>query len=255
LPNLPDPSHPPPKVSTSIDNPESNTNCIELGFTRNQRFDQYYHEFKKRKQDPRKKRKKGYAWSDEPDDDLPPQTGPINNAISAKMVFNPNAPEEIETIEDDYGEDSIYSVSSIPYEILWMVEKTIESSFLRGAVLGSPMMNMKVRILDLRYSIRRSNPMIFQMTGVDLMKEIVQMAESQILEPVMDFEISSPNEMVQTILNDIITTRRGRVGEILKEGGRFNKEDEGQRSLVYAVMPLESSIGYATFLRTLTKVF
>ena len=261
LPNIPTDPHSHPESTTknsqsspSLDNPEINTNIVELAFQRNQRFDEYYEEFKKRKSDSKKKRKKGYSWSDEPDDNLVVKTTPESNAVAAKMVFNPNTPEEIEEIEDEYGEDSIYSVASIPFEILWNVEKTIENSFLRGALLGSPMMNVKVKIIDMRYSIRRSNPMIFQMATVDLMKELCTMAEPQILEPVMDFEISSPNPMVQTILNDIINARRGRVGDIVKEGNRFNKEEEGQRSLLYAVMPLESSIGYATYLRTLTKV-
>ena len=243
-----------PHSSPSLDNPEINTNIVELAFERNQRFDEYYYEFKKRKSETKRKRKKGYSWSDEPDDNLEVKTTPESNAVSAKMVFNPNTPEEIEEIEDEYGEDSIYSVGSIPFEILWNVEKTIENSFLRGALLGSPMMNVKVRIKDMRYSIRRSNAMIFQMVTVDLMKELCTMAEPQIFEPVMDFEISSPNPMVQTILNDIINARRGRVGDIVKEGNKFNKEEEGQRSLLYAIMPLESSSGYATYLRTLTKV-
>ncbi len=237
----------------------SHTNAVELTFKRPKRFDETYEDFKKRKLSLKKKKKKGSNWIvDDEDDDgksdtASPLNDEINQGIAFKIVRNPMTPEPVEEIEDEFGEDTFYSIKSLPFEILWTIEKTIEDSFSRGILLGYPLMNVRIKLTDAKYSIRRSNPMIFQMATVNLIKELMNEADAQLLEPVMDIEISSPNPMVQTLLNDIIS-RRGKVGDILQEGSRFNKNDEGQRSLIHAVVPLEATIGYATYLRTLTKV-
>ena len=211
-----------------------------------------------------KKKKKRSLWSkeDEPEVDEKNEKKKdnianhhFNQAVANKFIRNPLDPIEIDEIDDEFGEDSIYSVESIPFEILYTVEKALSDSLSIGAILGYPLMNVRIKIIDAKYSIRRSNPMIFQMATVTLIKEILMEADCQLLEPVMELEISTPNPLVQTLLNDIINGRRGKVGEILQEGSRFNKSDEGQRSLIHATIPLEQTIGYATYLRTMTKVY
>lgn len=238
---------------------ENKTNFLEFAFERQPIFDQYYNEFRKRKKEQSKQKKKGGMWAidddeEEEDDVAPTKDVPKSRAVISKIVRNPMEPEEFEEIEDEYGDDTIYTVESIPFEILWALEQTIENSFSRGILLGSPLLNVRVKVVDLKYSMRRSNPMVFQMACVDLLKEIIQEADPQILEPVSDVEISTPSKLVQELLNDVITVRRGKILEIVEEGGRFNPKDENQRSLIYAVLPLEATIGYATFLRTVTKV-
>lgn len=247
-----------PESSINFDRKSNRANVIEFDFDRNHRFDDYYNEFRNRKNELKRKKKRGSLWSKEEDEeeDLPPvATNTSSQAKNLKIIRNPNIPEEVEEIEDDYGEDILYSIESIPFEILWSVEQTIENALSRGVLLGSPMQNVKVKLIDMNYSLKRSNPMIFQMATVQLLKEMFSEAEPQIMEPVMDMEISAPSSFVQELLNDVINMRRGKVLEIIEEGGRFDKSNADQRSLIYAVLPLESTIGYATFLRTLTKVF
>lgn len=232
------------------------TNSIEIIFSRNNRFNDYYNEFRKRKHEAKKIKKKNSSWSLEDDEEeVTTKTENSTQNMNLKIVRNPNTPEEIEEIEDDYGEDTIYSAESVPFDILWSVEDALSNSFYRGILLGSPMMNVKIVVCDLKYSIRRSNPMVFQMATVELIKEMYVESQAQLLEPVMDVEISTPNPVIPPLLNDIINVRRGKVGEIVQEGGRFNKQEDGQRSLIHAIIPLEASIGYATYLRTMTKVF
>lgn len=246
-----------PESSINFDQKSNRANVVEFDFDRNHRFDDYYNEFRNRKNELKRKKKKGSSWSKEDDEEelTPVAANTSSQAKNLKIIRNPNSPEEIEEIEDDYGEDTLYSIESIPFEILWNVEQTLENALARGVLLGSPLQNVKIKLIDMNYSLKRSNPMIFQMATVQLLKEMFSEAEPQIMEPVMDMEISTPSSFVQELLNDVINARRGKVIEIIEEGGRFDKSNADQRSLIYAVLPLESTIGYSTFIRTLTKVF
>ena len=90
------------------------------------------------------------------------------------------------------------------------------------------------------------------MCSVNLMKDLLKKAVSVLLEPMMDVEISTPNELINIFLNDVVSNRRGKIGEIKGETSKFQKETE-ERSTINAVIPLESTIGYTTFMRSVSK--
>ena len=65
------------------------------------------------------------------------------------------------------------------------------------------------------------------------------------MEPVMNIEISCPNKAVQSIMNDLISVRRGKVDEILDDKSRFGKEISG-RTIIKGIIPLSETVGYST---------
>jgi translation elongation factor EF-G len=56
----------------------------------------------------------------------------------------------------------------------------------------------------------------------------------------------------RTIINDILSARRGRIIDILDEGSKFGHL-ESTRTLIRGFVPLEATIGYTTFLRSVSK--
>ena len=129
----------------------------------------------------------------------------------------------------------------------------VQNALASGALLGAPMMYTKVTLVDGKYSESRSNDIVFQMCTATLMKDIIQGAGPVILEPVMDMEISTPTSELKHVMNDVISGRRGRVNEIEDEKNVFGTGGL-QRTTLHAVVPLEATIGYSTFLRSITQV-
>ena len=55
------------------------------------------------------------------------------------------------------------SLDSLPVENLVSLREAIEDSFMSGSLLGYPLVNIRVRVLDGRWSnIRSRNPLIFK---------------------------------------------------------------------------------------------
>ena len=63
------------------------------------------------------------------------------------------------------------SLDSLPIEAKVSMTAAIEDSLMSGSLLGYPVVNTRVRILDGRWSnIRSKNPVIFQMCATQLIK-------------------------------------------------------------------------------------
>ena len=49
-------------------------------------------------------------------------------------------PVEVERMQDEFGEDILYDLESIPFELMQAIENTIQNSFSRGMLMGYPLM-------------------------------------------------------------------------------------------------------------------
>ena len=133
------------------------------------------------------------------------------------------------------------------------MENAIENGLSAGTLLGYPVINVKVPVLDGNWSEKRSTTSVFEMAGATLLRDLIKDSAPTLLEPLMDIEISTPGEQAPLIMNDIISARRGRIIEIKDEIGRFGGEDD-KRKILVANIPLTETLGYSTFLRSITKV-
>ena len=73
------------------------------------------------------------------------------------------------------------------------------------------------------------------------------------MEPFVKMEISSPNEYSSDIMNNILSHRRGKIEEIADEKSNFGL-NISDRNKIFAQMPVSETIGYTTYLRSVSKV-
>ena len=83
----------------------------------------------------------------------------------------------------------------------------------------------------------------FKIAGGMVLREAARRADAVLLEPVMEFEIITPEEFMGDVMGDA-TSRRGRIERI--------EERTGQRAILVLV-PLAELFGYATDLRSKTQ--
>jgi elongation factor G len=74
-------------------------------------------------------------------------------------------------------------------------------------------------------------------------KEAARRADPVLLEPVMEFEVTSPEEFLGEVMGDV-TARRGRIESI---------DDRAGQKTVRVLVPLAELFGYATELRSRTQ--
>jgi elongation factor G len=75
------------------------------------------------------------------------------------------------------------------------------------------------------------------------LKEAAKKASPALLEPVMEFEITTPEEFLGEVMGDV-TARRGRIENI---------DDRAGQKIIRVVVPLAELFGYATDLRSKTQ--
>jgi elongation factor G len=103
-----------------------------------------------------------------------------------------------------------------------MMKEAIEDSLLCGSLLGFPMVNTRVRILDGRWSnLRSKNPLIFQQASVQLVKELFMSSKPCLLEPFMTVDLSIPERILGDLLSDMTGQRGGRILGIRNVKARF----------------------------------
>ena len=85
--------------------------------------------------------------------------------------------------------------------------------------------------------------MAFKIAGSMAFKEAARKAKPVLLEPVMDVEVTVPEEYMGTIIGDL-NSRRGRIEGMEMVGGT---------QAIKATVPLSTMFGYATHMRSSTQ--
>lgn len=131
----------------------------------------------------------------------------------------------------------------IPREFISSIETGIKETMGKGVVLGYPLVNIKVELVDGSYHDVDSSELAFKLAASFGLKDAIAKAHPVILEPVMKVDINIPVEAMGTIIGDI-TSRRGRVAEL---------GDRNGFKYILAYIPLDEMFGYTTQLRSLTQ--
>jgi elongation factor G len=103
--------------------------------------------------------------------------------------------------------------------------------------------NIGVRLYDGSYHDVDSDAFSFELCARIAFRNSAKKASPKLLEPVMDVEITTPEEYMGDVIGDI----NGRRGII----GKMDNNPEG--SVVRAKVPLSEMFGYSTDLRSLTQ--
>ncbi len=131
----------------------------------------------------------------------------------------------------------------IPQEYVPAVKNGVEQAMTNGGLVGYPVVDVKVTLLDGSYHDVDSSEMAFTIAGSMAFKEALGKASPVLLEPVMDVEVVVPEEFMGDVIGDI-SSRRGKV---------LGMNSKGNAQVVDSRVPLSRMFGYATDLRSRTQ--
>jgi elongation factor G len=132
---------------------------------------------------------------------------------------------------------------SIPKEYVPSVDAGIKEAMEAGILAGYPMVDVRVVLVDGSYHDVDSSEMAFKIAGSMAIKEAARKAGIQLLEPVMDVEVVTPEDYLGDVMGDL-SGRRG-----LIQGS----EPRGNATVIKARVPLSEMFGYATDVRSMTQ--
>jgi elongation factor G len=132
---------------------------------------------------------------------------------------------------------------TIPREYIPSVDQGIQEAMESGVVAGYPMVDIRATLIDGSFHEVDSSEIAFKIAGQMAFREGARKGDPVLLEPVMEFEILTPEEFMGDVMGDV-TSRRGRIEHI--------DERSGMR-VIRVVVPLAELFGYATDLRSRTQ--
>ncbi len=131
----------------------------------------------------------------------------------------------------------------VPKEFIKPINEGIQEAMQSGVLGGYPVVDIKATLIDGSYHDVDSSEMAFKIAGSMALKEGMRKCDAVLLEPIMQVDITAPDDYTGDVLGDI-TARRGRI-----EG----MESDGNVQRTRAMVPLAEMFGYATALRSRTQ--
>src|SRR4051794_1914423 len=132
---------------------------------------------------------------------------------------------------------------NIPREYIPSVEKGMKETAETGSLIGFPIVDFEVHLLDGKYHDVDSSALAFEITGRGAMREAAQKAGIKILEPMMKVEVVTPEQYLGDVIGDI-NSRRGQIQ---------GTDSRGNAQVVEAIVPLANMFGYVNQLRSFTQ--
>jgi len=165
------------------------------------------------------------------------QSGGAGQFARLKIVLTPN--------EMGGGEEFESKIvgGNIPKEYIPGVEKGISEVAVTGVLAGFPLIDYKVELIDGAYHDVDSSVMAFEIAGRAAFREACQKAGLQLLEPIMEVEIVTPEDYMGDVIGDL-NSRRGQI-----EG----TEARGVATLIRGTVPLANMFGYVNTLRSMSQ--
>ncbi|MXV35448.1 MULTISPECIES: elongation factor G [unclassified Saccharibacter] len=165
------------------------------------------------------------------------QSGGSGQFAEVKIKFEPS--EEKDQI---IFENKIVG-GAVPKEYIPAVEKGIRNQASTGVMAGFETVDFKFTLEDGKYHDVDSSALAFEIAAKACFREGMKKASPVILEPIMDVEITTPNDHVGDVVGDL-NRRRGIIQ---------NQEVMGSTVLIRSQVPLKEMFGYISHLRSATK--
>ncbi|MCZ6637611.1 MAG: elongation factor G [Alphaproteobacteria bacterium] len=164
------------------------------------------------------------------------QTGGSGQFARIKLVFEPAK-----------GEGFIFESKivggRVPREYIPGVEKGLKSAKETGVLVGFPVIDFKVRLVDGAYHDVDSSVMAFEIAARAAFREGMQKAAPVLLEPVMKVEVVTPDEYMGDVIGDL-KSRRGNVTSM---------DQRGNARVITGLVPLANMFGYVNTLRSMSQ--
>jgi elongation factor G len=88
-----------------------------------------------------------------------------------------------------------------------------------GILSGSPVVDVKITLYDGGFHPVDSSEMAFKIAASMAFKKAMEASQSFIMEPIVDVEVTIPDEYMGDIMSDL-NGRRGRISGVTPKGGR-----------------------------------
>jgi len=131
----------------------------------------------------------------------------------------------------------------IPREYIPSVDQGIQEAMESGVLAGYPLVDVRSTLVDGSFHEVDSSEMAFKIAGSMALKEAARKADPVLLEPLMEFEVITPEDFMGDVMGDV-TSRRGRIERI---------DERGTQKAIRVLVPLAELFGYATDLRSRTQ--
>ncbi|MEX2583350.1 MAG: hypothetical protein WD766_08750 [Gemmatimonadota bacterium] len=131
----------------------------------------------------------------------------------------------------------------IPNKFIPAVDKGIQEAAQRGVLAGFPMVDFEAECYDGSYHNVDSSEVAFKIAGSHAFQEAARAADPVILEPVLEVEVTTPDDFLGDVIGDL-NQRRGRI---------LGLEPAGRSQRIRALVPQAELYRYATTLRSISQ--
>ncbi|XP_064592947.1 ribosome-releasing factor 2, mitochondrial isoform X2 [Zonotrichia leucophrys gambelii] len=173
-------------------------------------------------------------------DILDKTVGDKRHCVTAEIEVRPTSGEGAATKPIISYAENVSEV--LPKELQGAIENGITNSCIQGPLLGFPVQDIDVTVQSLTVHPDTSHTMVSACVSRCLQKALKK-AGIQILEPLMNLEITVSEDYLSAALADL-AQRRGNIQEI---------QSRQDNRVVIAAVPLAEMMGYSTVLRSLTS--
>ncbi len=138
--------------------------------------------------------------------------------------------------------DQALTGMNVPRNFVPAVEKGLVEAMKSGVLAGYPVVDMKIRFFDGKSHEVDSSEMAFKIAASMCFKKAVQEATPILLEPIMNMEITVPEDAMGDVIGDL-NGRRGRV---------LGMDSDGKNQIIKAEVPLAEVLRYSFDLTSMT---
>ncbi len=132
---------------------------------------------------------------------------------------------------------------AIPREYIPSVKEGVETAAKSGALLSYPVTDVEVKLVDGSFHEVDSSELAFKMAGSIAFNEGLKKGVSILLEPIMSFEVVTPEEYLGDVIGDL-NSRRAKIESV---------DQRGSAKVIKGLVPLGEVCGYATSIRSLSQ--
>lgn len=154
-----------------------------------------------------------------------------------KLVAEPNGAGAGNVLETEIADEVV------PARFLPDIVRGLESATAAGLLMGMPVVDLKISLLDGAYHAQDSSPSAFETAACDALRQLIVAADPILLQPIMKVEIKTPLDHGKAITADI-TKREGLI-EI--------RQPTGEGLTLIAKMPLAKLLDYGAGLHSLSE--
>jgi elongation factor G len=151
----------------------------------------------------------------------------------------------LEPIEGHTGYEFVDKIvgGAIPQGFRPAVDKGIQEAMAQGELAGAPVQGIRILLVDGSYHTVDSSEMAFKIAGSLAFKQAYEQADPVLLEPIMEVDVTVPDDAVGSVNGDL-NSRRGRLHGMEPVGTGM--------TMIKAEVPMAEMLTYSQSLTSMT---